>query len=81
MYVTTQRGQTRLSKYTVRLHAKEYEVEAGRPIRAAIALAISERIGHGEILRVKQIGSDEIRCYRVLESFECVPAECEDSGK
>ena len=81
MYVATHGGQTPLSHYTVRLHSKDYEVEAGRPIRAAIVLATSERIAPGEILRVKQIDADEIRCYRVLESFECVPVECEDSAK
>ena len=81
MYVATRGGQTPLSTYRVRLHAKEYTVEAGRPLRAASNLAASERIAPGEILRVKQDDSEIIRCYRVLESFECVPVICEDPAK
>ena len=69
-----------VSTYRVRIHASEFEVEAGRPIRAASNLAASERIAPGEILRVKLDDADVVRCYRVLESFGVVPVTCEDSG-
>ena len=81
MYVFANGRQTPLSTYRVRVHAKEYEVEAGRPLRAASNIAASERIAPGEILRVRHDGFEKVRCYRVREDFACVPVNCEDAAK
>ena len=81
MYAATLGKADTVSTYRVRIHADEFEVEAGRPIRAASNCAASELIAPGEVLRVKHNDSDVVRCYRVLESFEVVPIKCEDSAK